>query len=44
MNASGTYGLAGSDTDRLAFLGEAYKMGEVFWDNGKTPSSLSRSS
>jgi aryl-alcohol dehydrogenase-like predicted oxidoreductase len=34
MNASGTYGLAGSDADRLAFLDEAYKMGEVFWDTG----------
>jgi aryl-alcohol dehydrogenase-like predicted oxidoreductase len=34
MNASGTYGLAGSDANRLAFLDEAYKMGEVFWDTG----------
>lgn len=35
MNNSGTYGVAGSDTDHLAFLNEAYKMGEVFWDTFK---------
>lgn len=34
MNSSGTYGLPGLDADRLTFLDEAYKMGEVFWDTG----------
>lgn len=42
MSTSGTYGLAGADADRFALLDEAYKMGEVFWDTGKTPSPSPR--
>ncbi|OCL09977.1 Aldo/keto reductase [Glonium stellatum] len=32
VGLSGVYGLAGSDTERLAFLDEVYKRGETFWD------------
>jgi len=35
MNISGTYGLPGSDEDRLAFLDEVYKKGETFLDTGR---------
>ncbi|KAJ5620702.1 aldo-keto reductase [Penicillium lagena] len=32
MGISGTYGLPSADTERLAFLDEAYEKGERFWD------------
>ena len=32
---SGAYGSPGTDTERLAFLDEAYKRGEIFWDTGE---------
>jgi aryl-alcohol dehydrogenase-like predicted oxidoreductase len=34
MGLSGVYGLPAPDKERLAFLDEAYKMGERFWDTG----------
>lgn len=34
MGASGTYGTSLADAERLAFLDEAYKRGERFWDTG----------
>jgi aryl-alcohol dehydrogenase-like predicted oxidoreductase len=37
MGISVMYGLPAPDADRLAFLDEAYKMGETFWDTGKQP-------
>jgi hypothetical protein len=40
MGASGTYGSALSDEERFAFLDEAYKKGERFWDTGKRPHGL----
>ncbi len=35
MGVSGIYGMPAPDDERLAFLDEAYKMGETFWDTGK---------
>jgi len=35
MGISGVYGIPAPDHERLAFLDEAYKMGETFWDTGK---------
>lgn len=35
MGLSGVYGLPAPDHERLAFLDEAYKMGETFWDTGR---------
>jgi aryl-alcohol dehydrogenase-like predicted oxidoreductase len=37
MGASGMYGSSLSDEERFAFLDEAYKRGEWFWDTGKNP-------
>ena len=37
VGLSGSYGLPGPDKERLAFLDEVYKTGEVFWDTGKSP-------
>lgn len=34
MGSSAMYGLPASDKERLAFLDEAYEMGEWFWDTG----------
>jgi aryl-alcohol dehydrogenase-like predicted oxidoreductase len=34
MGASGTYGMPSADDVRLAFLDDAYNMGETFWDTG----------
>jgi aryl-alcohol dehydrogenase-like predicted oxidoreductase len=36
VSLAGVYGFAGTDADRLAFLDEAYKRGELFWDAGTT--------
>ena len=33
MNNSGAYNEAGSDDERLAFLDQAYALGETFWDS-----------
>ena len=35
MGASAVYGIPGSDEERLAFLDQAYEMGERFWDTGE---------
>lgn len=35
MVASGVYGIPPADKERFAFLDEAYKRGETFWDTGK---------
>jgi hypothetical protein len=32
MSLSGAFGLSATEKERLAFLDEAYKMGERFWD------------
>ncbi|KAF3931620.1 hypothetical protein ABW20_dc0102797 [Dactylellina cionopaga] len=32
LGLSGSYGAPGPDTERLAFLDEVYKRGEIFWD------------
>ena len=34
VGLSGVYSLPGSDAERLAFLDEVYKKGELFWDTG----------
>jgi aryl-alcohol dehydrogenase-like predicted oxidoreductase len=34
MGVSGTYGMPSADDVRLAFLDDAYNMGETFWDTG----------
>lgn len=36
MGASLRYGPPAADDVRLKFLDEAYEMGEIFWDTGKT--------
>jgi hypothetical protein len=40
MSNSGNYGLPASDGVRFAFLDEAHKLGETFWDTGKHDFSL----
>jgi hypothetical protein len=35
MGLSGVYGDPAPDKERLAFLDEVYKRGEIFWDTGK---------
>ena len=40
VGLSGSYGLPGPDTERLAFLDEVYKRGEIFWDTDKSPPML----
>lgn len=35
MSASGTYNAPLSEADHLAFMDEAYKRGETFWDTGR---------
>jgi len=42
MGLSGVYGTPAADAERLAFLDEAYKQGEVFWDTGKFAAMLFR--
>lgn len=41
MSASGMYGPSPPDDERFAFLDEAYKRGEIFWDTGKLTYPLS---
>lgn len=36
MGLSGMYGTPAPDAERLDFLDEAYKMGETWWDTGKS--------
>jgi aryl-alcohol dehydrogenase-like predicted oxidoreductase len=40
VGLSGSYGHSGSDEDRLAFLDNVYKTGEVFWDVGECTSII----